>query len=623
MSIISVGTTTDLIAAAKAAVSGDIIKLASGSYSSVLLKYINPTGNITITSADPLNPAVFNDLNLSNSSNITLSNVVFQTPANSLVWYNFQVLYSSNINLTQILADGPGMTPIQDTTGLIVRWSNGVHISDSEFRNLVNGIVFLDNTNISVADSYFHDMRRDGIDSGGNSKVAFTNNFFTNFHPNAVDHPDAIQFWTANTTTVASDILVSGNVIVRGASGSPIQGIFIKDEVGTLDYQGVTITNNLVLGGLYNGINLDGVGSGVVSGNQVLEFAGQSSFIRTMNSGALLSLFGNTATAYVTQINESSDNTTVAALSDGGQAVLDAWKLTHTAPGGVGGWDTLYVEAGYAKIALATTTTAVAAADPAPAQGSEVQYGTASNDTLTATSGLTSTVYARDGNDSLVGNGSSSRLFGGAGGDSYTLKGRGDSAVEVAGEGYDAVTAFFDYNLADNIEALYLAGNAHVGRGNALDNTIVGNSGSDYIYGGDGNDWISGGAGGDGLCGENGNDVIRGGSGNDKMWGGAGIDTFRFAQDSVTSRDNDEIFDFAVGVDKIDLAEIDAKVRTSSNDVFKLIGTANFHQRAGELQVKAYGDGVMVAGDVNGDGVADFNIYVHGVSALNAGDFNL
>ena len=622
MSIISVSTTTGLIAAAKAAVSGDIIKLASGSYSSVLLKYINPTGNITITSADPLNPAVFNDLNLGNSSNITLSNVVFQTPANSMVWYNFQVLYSSNINLTEILADGPGMNPIQDTTGLIVRWSNGVHISNSEFRNLVNGVVFLDNTNISVADSYFHDMRRDGIDSGGNSKVAFTNNFFTNFHPNAADHPDAIQFWTANTTTVASDILVSGNVIVRGATGSPIQGIFIKDEVGTLDYQGVTITNNLVLGGLYNGMNLDGIASGVVSGNQVLEFTDQASFIRTMNSGAQLSLFGNTATAYVTQIDELSDNTRVAALSDGGLAVLDAWKLTHTAPGGVGSWDSLYVEAGYAKTALATTNVEPVVAPP-PAPAIEILYGTANDDNLRAADSLNAEVYGKGGNDHIIGNGGRSALHGNAGDDHYQLRGGGDLAIEAVGEGYDSVTTFLDYTLGDNFEALYLIGDAHVGRGNGLDNALYGNTGGDFLYGDDGADTLWGGASADALYGENGNDVLVGGTGNDKMWGGLGSDTFRFGAESVVSRDRDEIFDFTRGTDKIDLREIDARSATSSNEAFKLIGTANFHQRAGELQVKAYGDGVMVAGDVNGDGVADFNIYVHGVSALNAGDFNL
>ncbi len=621
MSIISVGTTTDLIAAAKAAVSGDIIKLASGSYSSVLLKYINPTGNITITSADPLNPAVFNDLNLSNSSNITLSNVVFQTPANSLVWYNFQVLYSSNINLTQILADGPGMTPIQDTTGLIVRWSNGVHISDSEFRNLVNGIVFLDNTNISVADSYFHDMRRDGIDSGGNSKVAFTNNFFTNFHPNAVDHPDAIQFWTANTTTVASDILVSGNVIVRGASGSPIQGIFIKDEVGTLHYEGVIITNNLVLGGHYNGMNLDGVASGVVSGNQVLAFTDHDSFIRTMNSGAQLSLFGNTATAYVTQINESSDNSTVAVLSDGGLAVLDAWKLTHTAPGGVGGWDAVYVDVGYAKIALGTTTAAEPVVAPAPVI--EILQGTAGDDDLRAANSLNAEVYGKGGNDHIVGNGISSRLSGGTGNDHYDITSKADQILEGAGEGYDMVYSHVDYELAANVEALYLVWDARIGRGNALDNLIVGNIFADTLSGGAGNDVLRGGNGSDSLYGDAGNDTLVGGVGNDRMWGGTGNDSFRFSEDSVASRDLDEIFDFTRGTDKIDLREIDAKNATSANDAFKLIGTANFNQRAGELQVKAYGDGVMVAGDVDGDGVADFNIYVHGVSALNAGDFNL
>jgi serralysin len=68
---------------------------------------------------------------------------------------------------------------------------------------------------------------------------------------------------------------------------------------------------------------------------------------------------------------------------------------------------------------------------------------------------------------------------------------------------------------------------------------------------------------------------------------------------------------------------IDANTKTAGDDAFKLIGNSAFHNVAGELQVKSYGDGVMVAGDVNGDGVADFQIYVHNISALAASNFYL
>ena len=85
----------------------------------------------------------------------------------------------------------------------------------------------------------------------------------------------------------------------------------------------------------------------------------------------------------------------------------------------------------------------------------------------------------------------------------------------------------------------------------------------------------------------------------------------------------DEMMDFARGVDKIDLSAIDASTVAAGDQAFRMIGTKAFSKKAGELQVKAYGDGVVVAGDVNGDGVADFSVWVHGVSKLAASDFVL
>ncbi len=103
-----------------------------------------------------------------------------------------------------------------------------------------------------------------------------------------------------------------------------------------------------------------------------------------------------------------------------------------------------------------------------------------------------------------------------------------------------------------------------------------------------------------------GNDVanrLDGGKGNDVFTGGLGNDTFVFNDIGGT----DQITDFARGADKIDLTGIDA-IAGGANDAFTFLGDSAFTGHAGELRTFVQGTANMLAGDVNGDGVADFLI---------------
>ena len=107
------------------------------------------------------------------------------------------------------------------------------------------------------------------------------------------------------------------------------------------------------------------------------------------------------------------------------------------------------------------------------------------------------------------------------------------------------------------------------------------------------------------LEGRGGNDVLDGFAGDDTLWGGEGADLFQF-HDVETG---DTIADFETGVDAIDL-------RPFGFDSF--IGGAEFSETAGELR---FADGVL-AGDLDGDGLADFAVAVQG-SAVAAADLLL
>jgi Ca2+-binding RTX toxin-like protein len=206
----------------------------------------------------------------------------------------------------------------------------------------------------------------------------------------------------------------------------------------------------------------------------------------------------------------------------------------------------------------------------------------------------------------------------------------------------DVVTAIFDprsgpvLNGTNASELLTSTpGEASVVNGLGGDDTIFGFD-ADTLNGGTGNDTLRAGSasttligqsGNDSLFGRIGNDTLIGGAGKDLLVSGSGQDSFDFNNKNETKKgaNADVIFDFSTGQDTIDLLGIDAKTTQGGNQKFKFISTQNFHDRAGELRIKIDDDKVFVVvqGDVNGDGRADFEIKVNGVDLLVAGDFVL
>ncbi|MGH6737144.1 MAG: calcium-binding protein [Methyloceanibacter sp.] len=144
------------------------------------------------------------------------------------------------------------------------------------------------------------------------------------------------------------------------------------------------------------------------------------------------------------------------------------------------------------------------------------------------------------------------------------------------------------------------------------------------VFGEEGNDTLIGGRGKDQLDGGADNDLIRGGRGKDLLTGGNDSDLFDFntIKDSLKGGKRDKILDFTRGEDDIDLKGIDAKTGVSGNQKFNFIGKQDFSEKKGELRYEDKGSKVIVQGDVNGDGKADFEIYV-AVGSLGKGDFLL
>ncbi|HEY0413115.1 MAG TPA: calcium-binding protein [Allosphingosinicella sp.] len=253
-------------------------------------------------------------------------------------------------------------------------------------------------------------------------------------------------------------------------------------------------------------------------------------------------------------------------------------------------------------------------------------------------------LYAGDGNDSLYGGAGDDQLFGeaghdmlsggtgadamagGDGNDVYIVDNVGDVVTELADQGVDQVYASTAaFTLSDNVENLsYNGSSAFHGIGNALANVIYGGGGSDVLEGNGGADELRGGSGGDSLSGGDGGDLLVGGSGADVMTGGAGADLFRISGwESGLGSGADRIADFVQGEDLIDLSGMDANIFAAGDQAFSFIGTGAFTGGGAELRYAFDGTDTWIQGDINGDGIADFEIALTGQVPLVTTDFLL
>ena len=201
------------------------------------------------------------------------------------------------------------------------------------------------------------------------------------------------------------------------------------------------------------------------------------------------------------------------------------------------------------------------------------------------------------------------------------------SRTEVDGVGRVIGSRFADTIIGDD------GANRLFGRGGG--DRIDGGGGKDILRGGGGADLlIDTGGGRDHIDGGRGRDTIVGGGGRDVMAGGKGRDVFAFKtvdDMGLTGGSRDRIKDFHHGIDMIDLSAIDANGAAAGDAAFSLLHgrQASFTGAGAELrwyQADHRGDRhdkTIVAGDVNGDGKADFKIELTGLIHLSAADFLL
>lgn len=290
---ISVSTSAELYEALAQATGGETILLAQGDYGALTMNgkpgFPNEfASNITITSADPDKPAVFNHMDIHGGKNITVDNVVMDYTfiEGEPDWFRpFEVNNSENVNITNTVFDGVQVLDgvasedgFGHGYGLSVRFSSDVVVEGNEFFGFGRGAIFSESDGIVVSDNDIHSMRSDGLNFAQVQDVLIEDNHIHDFIAayDSQDHRDMIQFWTAGTTEASSDITIRNNLLDMG-EGSWTQSIFMGNESvnyqgGGRDmyYQNVLIEGNTIYNAHLHGITVGEADGVTISDNSIL-----------------------------------------------------------------------------------------------------------------------------------------------------------------------------------------------------------------------------------------------------------------------------------------------------------------------------------------------------------------
>ena len=251
--------------------------------------------------------------------------------------------------------------------------------------------------------------------------------------------------------------------------------------------------------------------------------------------------------------------------------------------------------------------------------------------------------------DTLVGDSGGNNLFGGAGNDKLvggagndSLEGGAGADILQGGEGTDSASyAYSESGVTANLATGGTEGDAmgdtytgiEILTGTNFEDILTGDKYNNRIYAGGGDDLISGGLGDDKLFGNGGSDTLIGGSGDDILDGSTGSDVFTggagrdifvaFKEYLAPLSAGDRITDFTSGTDKIDLRGIDANFGTEVHEAFQYIGAKAFTGQAGQLHTYVESGVLHLAGDIDGDSIADFQITLTGATKVNLTDLIL
>ena len=331
----------------------------------------------------------------------------------------------------------------------------------------------------------------------------------------AFDSTNGTELWRTDGTTTGTQLLKNINNVSNGMGGTngsnPTNFVLAGNKVFFLANDGANgqelwVTDGTALGTVLvkniGPTSANGASSILKAiGNSVLFMANDAAPTASQNSELWISDGTNAGTFRVTDVVQpgSSFFSGVSSFSVNSPFPSTFASVPFTLPAG------------------ATGETFIGTADP------DYFDGLGGNDFLDGRGG-DDVLIGGANDDILVGGEGHDLMKGGPGNDTFYVDSASDVVIETSGQGNDRVAAAVSYALpaagsVETLEAVNLGSTDALNfTGNAFDQTIIGNNGSNILSGDDGIDTLIGAGGADFLVGGLGNDIMIGGLGDDNYY---------------------------------------------------------------------------------------------------------
>lgn len=321
---LTVATAEAMHTALDCAKPGAVIRLLEGHYGTVMVRDPKSAG-VVVRSADLARPARFSGMTVIGAQGLTLADLRFDGPITGQRYALF-VRDSRNVAIEGVRFSGhEDQARGAIVAAVMLRQSSDLVVSGSHFEKFQHGLAMLDVERVRIHDNRFERLRTDGVRGGGVSDLVVEENVFTGFVPQPGDHPDGIQLWSTRQDTPGRNVVIRHNLVYRGA-GAPTQGIFVRDTFGKLPFENVSITGNMVVGGLYNGISLSGAVGGEIADNEVLPAPDRDSRVRIENARGV-SVRNNRAGRYIVKNAILGDTNRIAAPTANPRPDIARWAV--------------------------------------------------------------------------------------------------------------------------------------------------------------------------------------------------------------------------------------------------------------------------------------------------------
>ena len=213
---------------------------------------------VTVKSADADKPAVFNTVDVDNSSYLRIDGIHAANTSNGTSTSRIvSIDDSDHIEFLNSEVNGPVDSNYTGHYGIYANNNSNIVLSGNYIHDVKVGMVMYPNKNLEVSENYIDHTGSDGMKFiGVNDFLIENNQHGGNFHPQPGAHLDFIQF----QGSPSSDGVIRGNVFLA-ESHANVQGIFLADVA----FDNILIEQNIIATGMINAIKVGTYGTNITA----------------------------------------------------------------------------------------------------------------------------------------------------------------------------------------------------------------------------------------------------------------------------------------------------------------------------------------------------------------------